>query len=484
MRADVGERDPRRLLHHVAELAGQDQALVALHRGRLDEEDVAAGAGHREAGGDTRDRGALDRLLEEALAPERLAQRIGVEDDRPLGLARGDPGRGAAQQLAQLALELAHAGLAGVLGDHGAQDLVADLDLVGLEPVALQLARQQVAAGDRQLLLGRVAVEGDDLHAVEQRRRDRVEQVRGGDEDDLGEVDLDVEVVVAERVVLSRVEHLEQGRRGVAAPIGADLVDLVEQDHRVHRLGVAQGADDPARQGADVGAAVAADLGLVVQAAERDADELAPEGAGDRLADRGLAGAGRPDQGQDRAVGAAVVLDPALLAQLAHGDELGDPLLDVIEAGVVGVEHLAGVDRVEPLLGALRPRHRDQPVEVAADHRALGRLLALALEPAQLLLGLLGDRLRHLGLGDLALVLLDQAGLVLAELLADRLHLFAQEVLALLLLGAGLDVVADPAADLELGQPLALQLDRDAEAGGDVDRLEQAQLAARPRRPG
>ena len=46
---------------------------------------------------------------------------------------------------------------------------------------------------------------------------------------------------------------------------------------------------------------------------------------------------------------------------------------------------------------------------------------------------------------------------VLAELLADRLHLLAQEVLALLLLGAGLDVVADAPADLHLGQPLALE---------------------------
>ena len=167
----------------------------------------------------------------------------------------------------------------------------------------------------------------------------------------------------------------------------------------------------------------------------------------------------------------------ALLAQLAHGDELGDPPLHVLEAGVVGVEHLAGVSRVEPLLGALAPRHRDQPVEVAADHRALGRLLALALEPPQLLLGLLGDRLRHLRLGDLALVLGDQVGLVLAQLLADRLHLFAQEVVALLFLGAGLDVVADLAPHLQLGQALALQLDRQLEAGGDVDRLQQAQLA-------
>ena len=141
---------------------------------------------------------------------------------------------------------------------------------------------------------------------------------------------------------------------------------------------------------------MAADLGLVVDPAEGEAHELAPEGAGDRLADRGLAGARGPDQGQDRAVGAAVVLDAALLAQLAHRDELGDPPLHVLEAGVVLVEDLAGVLRVEPLLGALRPRHREQPVEVAADHRGLGRLLALALEPPQLALGLLGDRLGHL----------------------------------------------------------------------------------------
>ena len=43
------------------------------------------------------------------------------------------------------------------------------------------------------------------------------------------------------------------------------------------------------------------------------------------------------------AVGAAVVVELALLAQLADGDELGDPPLDVVEAGVVGVQHLAGV---------------------------------------------------------------------------------------------------------------------------------------------
>ena len=131
---------------------------------------------------------------------------------------------------------------------------------------------------------------------------------------------------------------------------------------------------------------------------------------------------------------------------------------------------------VELLLGALRPRHRDQPVEVGADHRALARLLAAALEAAQLLRRLLGDVLGHLGLGDLLLVLGDHVAVVVAQLLADRLHLLAQEVLALLGLGAVLDVVADAGADLKLGEALALQLDRELEALGDVDRLEQALL--------
>ncbi len=48
-------------------------------------------------------------------------------------------------------------------------------------------------------------------------------------------------------------------------------------------------------------------------------------------------------------------------------------------------------------------------------------------------------------------------GLVLAELLADRVHLPAEQVVALLLLRAGLDVLADALAHLQLRQALALQ---------------------------
>ena len=276
-------------------------------------------------------------------------------------------------------------------------------------------------------------------------------------------------------MVLRRVEHLEQRRRRIAAPVGADLVDLVEEDDRVHRAGVAERAHQAAGQGADVGAPVAADLGLVADAAERHADELAAERLRDRLADRRLAGAGRADQRQDRAR-LAVGLDAALLAELRDGDVLDDPVLDVLEAGVVGVEHLARVLGVEPLLGALAPRHGEQPVEVVADHRRLGRALAHPLEAAELLLGLLAHGVGHARLGDLRPVLLDDRDVVLAELLPDRLHLLAEDVLALLLLDALVDVVPDPLAQLHERQPLALQPQRQLEPLADVDRLEQLDL--------
>ncbi len=276
-------------------------------------------------------------------------------------------------------------------------------------------------------------------------------------------------------MVLRRVEHLEQRGRGISAPVGADLVDLVEQDHRVHRPGVTERPDKASRQRADVRAPVAADLGLIPDTAKRHADELAVQSASDRFAHRRLAGSGRADQGEDRA-GALVLGDPSLLAQLAHGQVLDDPVLHVLEARVIGVEHLSSVARVEPLLGARAPRHREQPVEVGADHRRLAGLVADPLEARSLALGLLPDAVRHRRLGDLLPIVVGGRAVVFAELLADRLELLAQDVLALLLRSAVLDVVADPAAYLQFGEPFTLERDGELQTLDHVDRLEQLDL--------
>ena len=215
--------------------------------------------------------------------------------------ARRDPGRRLPKQRAQLPLQLPDARFARVVGDDEAQHRVVHRHFVGPQAIPLDLPRPQMPAGNGHLLVSRVAVEPDHLHAVEQRRRNRIGDVRGRDEQHLREIELDVEIVIAERVVLRRVEHLEQRRRRIAAPVGADLVDLVEHDHRVHRAGVAQRAHQPSRQRADVGAAMAADFRFVAHAAERHADELPPGGSRNRLANRGLARSRRADQREDDA---------------------------------------------------------------------------------------------------------------------------------------------------------------------------------------
>ena len=116
---------------------------------------------------------------------------------------------------------------------------------------------------------------------------------------------------------------------------------------------------------ADVGAAMAADLRLVAHAAERHADELAVGRLGDRLAERGLAHAGRADEAQDRAL--------HLVHALLHREVFEDALLDLLEAEMILVEHLCAASQILAHLAPLLPRHADQPIEVVADDRGLGR---------------------------------------------------------------------------------------------------------------
>ena len=215
-----------------------------------------------------------------------------------------------------------------------------------------------------------------------------VEVVGRADEHDLRQVERHVEVVVAERRVLLGVEHLEHRAGRVAAEVGAHLVDLVDHEQRVVGARVAQRADDRPGHRADVGAAVAADLGLVAHAADADALELAAQRAGDRLAQRRLADAGRPDEAEDRAA--------RVRLELAHGEELEDAVLDLLDVVVVGVEHLARVVEVEVVLGADAPRQRRDPLQVGADDAVLGGLGGQLLQAVQLAVDLLADVLGQL----------------------------------------------------------------------------------------
>src|SRR5690606_1305896 len=205
------------------------------------------------------------------------------------------------QHADDLALEIAHARLARVALDDRAERVFADRRLLGLQAVRLELTIDEVALRDLELLVRRVARALDALHAVAQRPRDVVQHVRRANEEHLAQVERDVEIVIAERGVLLRIEHLEQRGRRIAVEADAELVHLVEHHHGVARAGLADALDDRARQRPDVRAPVSADLRLVVHAAQARADELEPDRARDALAERSLADARRADEAQDRA---------------------------------------------------------------------------------------------------------------------------------------------------------------------------------------
>ncbi len=276
-----------------------------------------------------------------------------------------------------------------------------------------------------------------------------------GDEHDLGEVVLDVEIVIGEGVVLFRIEHFQQRRGGIAAEVHRHLVHFVEEEDRVDRAGLLHPLDDLAGEGADVRAAVAADLGLVADAAEGEADELASGGAGDRLRQRGLPYARRADEAEDRPLG--------LLHELAHGQELENALLDLIEAVVVLVEDLLGQVDVLDLFRRLLPGDGDEPFDVIAGDGRFRGDAGHRFQALELLDGLFLGVLRHARLFDLLAELLDlvRAVVLPAQLVVDGLDLLVEVILFLrtlhLLLDLGVDALVDvDLLDLDLQEVLQL----------------------------
>ncbi len=216
-----------------------------------------------------------------------------------------------------------------------------------------------------------------------------------------------------------------------------------------------------------------ADLRLVMHAAQADADELAAHGAGDGLAERGLAHPRRPDEAEDRRL--------ALGGEFADGQIFDDPLLDLLQAIVVLVEDAARLGDIDGGGRRRRPGQLHQPVEIGADHAVFGRRVGRAAKAAQFLAGLRLDLGGHLGLVDRGAQFLDVGGrrVTLAELLLDGRQLFAQQPLALALAQGGVGLAADLRGKAQHVQPLG-QDGRDlVQARLEVERFEYALLFLR-----
>src|SRR5262245_58353385 len=242
---DDAERRLRALAHDFAELAGQDQPPATGRARGLDEQDVAADRSPGEAGGDAGNAGTHREYAFELGGPEHGRQIVNDDANRP-AFAFGDAHGGVAQGLADLTLETAHASFARVTLNDLAQRPITNLGLLRCQAVRLELATHKISARNLQLFVGRVARQPDDLHPVAQGSRDRVQEVGSRNENDATEVERHRQVVVAERAVLLRIQHLQERCAGIALDAGSELVDLVEHHHAVAGARLADGLNDVA----------------------------------------------------------------------------------------------------------------------------------------------------------------------------------------------------------------------------------------------
>src|SRR5690625_2793689 len=135
--------------------------------------------------------------------------------------------------------------------------------------------------------------------------------------------------MVGEGMVLRRIEDLEEGRRGIATEILADLVDLVEHEDRVLLSDLAESSQDTAWEGTDIGTTMAADLGFVPDPSKRESSESPAECLSASLSQSGLSAAWWPGEAEDRSM--------ELRVQLPDSEVLDDPLLDLASPIVVTV---------------------------------------------------------------------------------------------------------------------------------------------------
>ena len=154
--------------------------------------------------------------------------------DGRLGCSFRLPASTPSHQRGDVPLEIAKPRFARVAVRDERQRLVGELDVFIGDAVLLEKPRQHVTPCDLDFLLDGVAGDLDDLEAIAERRGNVEEVVGRADEQTVREIELQVEVVVDERVVLRRVEHLQHRRGRIAARAAAGhFVDLVDHQHRV-----------------------------------------------------------------------------------------------------------------------------------------------------------------------------------------------------------------------------------------------------------
>src|SRR5690348_16567384 len=96
-----------------------------------------------------------------------------------------------------------------------------------------------------------------------------MQNIRSGDKKHLRKVVIHIDVMIAEGAVLFRVKNFEESSTRITSEVTPELIDFVQQDHRIDRSRTLHQLNDLARKGSGVSTTMSPYLGFVVNAAKR-----------------------------------------------------------------------------------------------------------------------------------------------------------------------------------------------------------------------
>ena len=248
--------------------------------------------------------------------------------------------------------------------------------------------------------------------------------------------------MIAEGVVLLRIQYLQQGRGRIATEILAQFVNFIEQEQGVAHTRLGQTLQNFARHRTNVGAAMAADLRLITHATQCHANKFSIRRPRDRLTKRCLSHARRTNEAKNWRLN--------FFDTLLHGEVFQDSFLDLVQSVVIVLEHLLCMGEIIIDLGFFLPRQANKHINVITNYGRFSRHRRHQLEFLQLGLRLFTRLFGHLGSDDFLVELFKVRTLfALTEFFLNRFDLLVQIILSLRFFHLPLDATTDTLLHLQ-----------------------------------
>ena len=84
-----------------------------------------------------------------------------------------------------------------------------------------------------QFFRGNIASQTDNIHAIEQRPRNGVKLIGCANEQDLGQIHPQVEIMIKKFSILFRIENLKHGRCRITLIRATHFVNFIEHNYRI-----------------------------------------------------------------------------------------------------------------------------------------------------------------------------------------------------------------------------------------------------------